>query len=499
MISPEQAIVVSMALPTIVGVLVALLHNHEKLRDAVMVGLAFTVFPIVVGGLWPAVTAGQRPRVDVLEMFPGLSLSFEVEPLGLLFAMVASGLWPITAIYGLGYLRGHHDHHQTRFFTFFSAAISAALGIAYAGNLLTLFVFYELLTFSTFPLVTHYQDDVAKRAGRIYLGILVGTSVCFLLLAIVWTYVATGTLDFRPGGILKGHVGGWPLGVLLGLYAFGIGKSGLMPFHRWLPNAMVAPTPVSALLHAVAVVKAGVFSVLKVVVYVFGLELLAETGLSVWLMYVASFTIIASSIVALTKDNLKERLAYSTIGQLAYIILGAALANGPGVLGGSMHIAMHAFGKITLFFCAGAIYIATHLKNISDMRGLGRYMPWTYAAFLVGSFSVIGLPPFGGVWSKWFIGMGAAEAGQPLLVAVLMVSSLLNIAYLMPVVVEGFFHEPSEQMKAAGFKEASTLTLLPPLVTAAACLVLFFYGGFLYDLLLPYAQIDPDHAHIAGL
>ena len=273
-----------------------------------------------------------------------------------------------------------------------------------------------------------------------------------------------------------------------------------MPFHRWLPAAMVAPTPVSALLHAVAVVKAGVFTVMKIIVYVFGIDLLSETDLSVWLMYVAGATVIISSLVAMTKDNLKARLAYSTVSQLSYIVLGAALADGLGIIGGSMHIAMHAFGKITLFMCAGAINVALHKTEISDMVGIGRQMPFTMIAFLIGALSVIGVPPLGGAWSKWYLALGAVSADQLIFVAVLMTSSLLNIAYLMPIVVRAFFNPKTEAPASAGaaathgdghgdgFHEAPFFCVMPLCFTALGCIVLFFYAGDLFRLLLPLAQ-----------
>lgn len=481
----ELLLLTALLLPLVVSGLVAVLGQWPNLRDGVMVAVAALLLPVVVQlAVW--VHQGVDVQLVVVDMLPGIPLAFEVEPLGLVYALVASSLWPITALYAVGYLRGHHEHNQTRFFVYFSAAISAAMGIAFSANLLTLFVFYEVLTLSTYPLVTHHQDEEARRAGRVYLGILLFTSVGLLLLGIAWTGAVAGTLDFRAGGILTGHIDpGWPLAVLLGLYAFGIGKAGLMPFHRWLPNAMVAPTPVSALLHAVAVVKAGVFSILKVVVYVFGLELLSTSGMSVWLMGAAAFTILCGSLIAMTKDNLKERLAYSTISQLAYIVLGAALATPAGIMGGALHITMHAFGKITLFFCAGAIYVATHKKKVSQMDGLGRQMPWTYAAFAVGAFSVIGVPPFGGSWSKWYLAMGALGAEQPLLVGVLMVSSLLNIAYLMPIVGRGLFLPAPQATIDAGYDERHWMTVVPPVVSAVGCLVLFFYADALYDLVLP--------------
>lgn len=511
--TPAMLIAFALLWPLVVTAwVVAVGDRNPNLRDGGMVALGLGLFP-AVAMLWNPVASGELPRLVLFELFPGVPLAFEVEPLGLVFALVASFLWPVTAVYGVGYLRGHHEDHQTRFFTFFSAAISAAMGIAFAGNLLTLFVFYEVLTLSTYPLVTHHQDHAAQRAGRIYLGILLTTSVCFLLLGIVLTWALAGTLDFRPGGILAGHVEGWPLVGLVALYAFGIGKAALMPFHRWLPNAMVAPTPVSALLHAVAVVKAGVFSVLKVVVYVFGLGVLTDSGASIWLMYLAAYTILVASIVAMTKDNLKERLAYSTISQLSYIVLGAALATPDGVVGGGMHLVMHAFGKITLFYVAGAIMVANHKKNISQMDGLGRAMPLTYAAWFIGACSVIGVPPTGGSWSKLFLALGAASAEQPVLVFVFMLSSLLNVWYLGEVFARGVFlaptasaddhgasshaadgHDPADGGADAhpadphdhghhADREALPLTLAPPLLSALGCVVLFFAWPPLHDLL----------------
>jgi len=423
-------------------------------------------------------------------VIPGLALAFELEPLGLLFALVASGLWLVTSCYSIGYMRGHGETHQTRYYAFFAVAISGAVGVAMAANMLTLFVFYEVLTLSTYPLVTHHGDEKARRGGRTYLGILLATSIGMLLLAIVWTWMVAGTLDFRVGGILAGKVDTVSLVLLLALYAFGTGKAALMPFHRWLPAAMVAPTPVSALLHAVAVVKAGVFTVLKVAVYIFGIDLLRETSVSVWLMYVAGATVLIASLIALRKDNLKARLAYSTVSQLSYIVLGAALAHPWSVIGGGMHIVMHAFGKITLFFCAGAIYVAAHKTEISDMRGIGRLMPVTTFAFLIGSLSVIGLPPMGGAWSKWFLALGAAETHQVVFVAVLMVSSLLNIGYLLPIVVRGFFFAPERGPERPRIKEAPLFCVIPLCVTAAGCVALFFFADEIYRLLQPIAGLS---------
>ena len=509
--SPETAIIAAVAVPLIGAVFIFLNGRTANVREAVTVITAIVTFCIVTT-LFDDVASGARPSVTVLEMLPGLGITFTIEPLGMLFAGVASGLWIVTSIYAVGYMRGHHEINQTRFYTCFAIAISSAIGIAFAGNMLTLFVFYEILTLSTFPLVTHSGTDEAKRAGRVYLGILIGTSIGLQLVAVIWTWKVAGTLDFRDGGILPGSISAGLTAVLIGLYVYGIGKAALMPFHRWLPAAMVAPTPVSALLHAVAVVKAGVFSVLKVTIYIFGFDVLTRTNASEWLAFIAAATILIASLVAMTKDNLKARLAYSTVSQLSYIVLGAMLASGIGAVGGAMHIAMHAFGKITLFFCAGAIMVASHKTEISQMKGLGRKMPITFACFLIGALSIIGLPPLGGVWSKWYLSLGAAETDQLVFIAIFMISSLLNIAYLVPIVINGFFFAPPEeahddhhpdyhshvdhgpgdatgpnQWRVRGFEEAPLMCVGALTFTAAGCIVLFFSANPLYEFLLPIA------------
>ena len=481
----------SLAVPVVGAGLIVLLRRSPNAREAASLVTAGALFAIVLR-VYADVSAGGRPSVVLAEPIAGIPLTLEAEPLGVLFALIASFLWIVTTMYSIGYMRGHHEKNQTRFYLFFAFAIASVMGVAFAGNLFTLFVFYEVLSLTTFPLVTHAGTEKAKRAGRVYLGILFTTSIAFQLLAIVWTYALTGTLDFQEGGILDGRVAGAVVPIL---YVFGIGKAAVMPFHRWLPAAMVAPTPVSALLHAVAVVKAGVFAVLKVTVYVFGIDFLGAEGASVWLMWVAAATIILGSLVAFTKDNLKARLAYSTVSQLSYVVLGAMLANSWGVIGSGMHIAMHAFGKITLFFCAGAIMVAAHKSEVSQLGGLGRKMPVTFAAFFIGTLSIVGLPPTGGSWSKWFLGVGSLEAGQVGLVAVLMVSSLLSLAYLMEIPLKGFFGKAEEGAAGHGHDHdqahdghghpprAPAWSLVAIVTTAAACVVLFIYPEPFYRLM----------------
>ena len=502
MFENSMVIALSILLPLIGAILIWMSGGRPNQREVVTIGIAILTF-IFVLKVFFAFIDNEQPVLNVIELVPGLSLTFRVEPLGMMFALIASFLWIITSFYAIGYMRGHNEPNQTRFYMCFAIAISSAIAIALSGNMLTLFIAYEVLTLSTYPLVTHNQNSEAKRAGRVYLGILMSTSIGFLLIAVLWTWWSAGTLDFTKGGILNGKIDDGLVIVLLFLYMYGIGKAALMPIHRWLPAAMVAPTPVSALLHAVAVVKAGVFTVLKVIIYIFGTDFLRETGASVWLMYVAGATVLLASLVAITKDNLKARLAYSTVSQLSYVILAGALATSFSVIGGAMHIAMHAFGKITLFFCAGAIMVAAHKTEISQMRGLGRKMPFTFAAFFIGSLSVIGLPPLGGAWSKWYIALGAVDAQQLVFIAILMVSSLLNVAYLLPIFARGFFSaehsdkdlkaKTNKQQKAQSntsvtgweIKEAPIFCVVPLWLTAIGCFMLFIFADQLYGMLEP--------------
>ncbi len=361
--------------------------------------------------------------------------------------------------------------------------------------MLTLFVAYEVLTLSTFPLVTHNGTNEARAGGRVYLGYLLGTSIGLLLLAMVWTWLVAGTLDFTKGGILADRVDGRMLPFLLALYVFGTGKAALMPVHRWLPAAMVAPTPVSAFLHAVAVVKAGVFTILKVVVYIFGLDLLSQTGASKWLIWAAAFTIIAGGLIAMSKDDLKARLAYSTVAQLGYVVLGAALATPLGILGGALQMAAHAVAKITLFMCAGAIDVAHGETKVSALDGLGRKMPVTFTAFLIAALSIIGLPPLVGFWSKWHLLLAATDAGMRVAIVALVASSIISVGYLMPVVARAFFRPPEVRPAPAGagvsenhIEEAPFSCLLPLVLTALATFALFFARDAIVAFIQPVFQ-----------
>ncbi len=476
----EQLLAWIPLVPLIAAAGILLTDRWPNLREGLSVVMGVLLFGLVVA-LVAQVDPQAAPTLMLAEPLPGLALALSPEPLGMLFALVASFLWPVTVLYAIGYMRAHHEKNQTRFYAAFAVSIASTMGIALAANMLTLFLFYELLTLATYPLVTHAGNDEARRAGRVYLGLLMGTSVAFLLLAMVWTWQLTGTLAFTAGGVFDASVDPVILSVLLVLYVFGTGKAALMPFHRWLPAAMVAPTPVSALLHAVAVVKAGVFTILKVSVYLFGIDLIGELAVADWLAALAALSILLASLVAMTQDNLKARLAYSTVSQLGYITLGAMLGVAAGAVGGGMHIVMHAFGKITLFFCAGAILVAAHKKRVSELDGLGRRMPLTMLAFLIGALSIVGLPPFGGTWSKWLLVQGTLDTGWWLLTATLLISSLLNILYLVVIPVRGFFAKPAQAEQ--GLQEAPLASLLAIGVAVLGCIALFFSPDPIYRMM----------------
>ncbi|MGD8349924.1 MAG: monovalent cation/H+ antiporter subunit D family protein [Gammaproteobacteria bacterium] len=433
--------------------------------------LAWTVWSLL-----PELMAGGRPELSLFEILPGIEIAFRVEPLGMLFAALASGLWIVNSVYSIGYMRGNNEKHQTRFYVFFALSLAATMGIAFAANLFTLFLFYEALTLSTYPLVSHKGDADTVRSARIYLGILLTTSIGLLLPAIIWTYLAAGGGDFTPGGILAGKIEGPGLGLLLALFVFGIGKAAVMPVHRWLPAAMVAPTPVSALLHAVAVVKAGVFSVTKIIIYIFGVDHLFATPSSDWLLYAAAFTIIAASLVALRQQNLKRLLAYSTVAQLSYVVLAVAILKPLAEIGASIHIVAHAFGKITLFFAAGAIYVASKKTELSQLAGIGRRMPWTMAAFTIGALSMIGVPPTGGFVSKWYILAGAFQSDNYVAIFTIIASTVLNAAYFLPIVFAAWFGREADA-QAGDHGEAPLAAVIALTVTAALTILFFLFNG----------------------
>ena len=484
--SDTGLLILALLLPLIGSIVIVLCHKHPNLRESATL-LTASCLLVIVYSLLSSVLDGKRPQLTLFEILPGLDLSLRLEPLGMLFACIASLLWLISSIYSIGYMRGNKETHQTRFYLCFAIAIASTMGIALSANLLTLFIFYETLTLSTYPLVTHKGNGEAKQSGRLYLGVLLTTSICLLLPAIIWTQTLAGTTDFRAGGILPTTLDRVSLLTLFMLFAYGIGKAALMPMHKWLPAAMVAPTPVSALLHAVAVVKAGVFSVVKITSYIFSPAVLSESLDINLVLYLAGFTIIAASIVALKADNLKQRLAYSTISQLSYVILATALLVPISILGAAIHILAHAFGKITLFFAAGAIYIVSHRQHVSELNGIGQRMPITMFAFAVGSLSMIGVPPTAGFLSKWYILQGAFSIENWTAVMVIIISTLLNAGYFLPIIYAAFFKEPVPA-EDAGVSEAPLPIVIALSFTALMTIILFIFPDITLRLLTPWIE-----------
>ena len=434
----------------------------------------------------PAIWQGNRILYTLSAIAPGISLNFRVDALSLIFGIVSSFLWIFASVYNIGYMRSLGEHAQTRYYACFAIAIFGAQGVSYAGGLFSLYLFYEVITLFTYPLVAHHQDEEGYAGGKKYLVYLMGTSKGFLLPALILAYVMTGTLDFADNirtGMFPTTADPLWITVTYVLFVAGFAKAAIMPFHNWLPSAMVAPTPVSALLHAVAVVKAGVFCIARVMLSTFGTGVLQDLGIGLVTAYVVSFTILAASIIALTKDDLKARLAYSTVSQLSYIILGVALLDNSGVLGGIIHIVNHGFSKITLFFCAGAIYVAHHKKKISDMAGIGYAMPFTMGAFALASLSMIGAPPVAGFVTKWYLLNGALEIQNIPILIVLVASTILNAGYFIPITIRAFFEGKKERWSRKDIHEAP-LTMVVPLVLASIIsLVIGIFPDFFVGLI----------------
>ena len=467
------------------SILIMVSGKRPNLREFWSIAGAVLTF-LSVMAMVPAIWQGNRILYTLSTIAPGISLNFRVDALSLIFGIVSSFLWIFASIYNIGYMRSLNEHAQTRYYTCFAIAIFGAQGVSYSGGLFSLYLFYEVITLFTYPLVAHHQDEEGYAGAKKYLVYLVGTSKGFLLPALILAYVMTGTLDFADNirtGMFPSTADPLWITVTYVLFIAGFAKAAIMPFHNWLPSAMVAPTPVSALLHAVAVVKAGVFCITRVMLSTFGTGVLQDLGIGLVTAYFVSFTILAASIIALTKDDLKARLAYSTVSQLSYIILGVALLDNSGVLGGIIHIVNHGFAKITLFFCAGAIYVAHHKKKISDMAGIGYAMPFTMGAFALASLSMIGAPPVGGFVTKWYLLNGALEIRNIPILIVLVASTILNAGYFVPITIRAFFEGKKERWSRKDIQEAP-LTMVVPLVLASLIsLVLGIFPDFFVGLI----------------
>ena len=423
--------------------------------------------------------------IDIFDIFPNIGISLGLEPISFVFIIMVNSLWLVATLYSYGYMRTNNEKRLGNFFSFFAIAIGCANGAALSSNLLTLFIFYELLTVSTYPLVTHKGDEQSKQSGRKYLLILLGTSLCFFLPAMGYVYFLSGNLDFVSGGLLTTTLSGMEvnniaISILLVLFIFGISKAAVMPFHSWLPAAMVAPTPVSALLHAVAVVKVGVFSIIKVLVYIFGLDILLGLFTVDLMIYICGFTIITTSVIALKQDNLKKLLAYSTISQLSYVIIAILILTPSAIIAASMHLVAHAVSKITLFFAAGAIYSSTGYTKISEMDGIGKKLKVVSIAFTLGAMSLVGIPLLVGFTSKWYIVQSSVEVGQWFILLIITTSTLLNIGYFTPIIYKFFF---KNELKEVSFKTLPRDISLSIIICCALMVILFLQPNLVMEVI----------------
>ncbi|MGQ9508077.1 MAG: monovalent cation/H+ antiporter subunit D family protein [Thermodesulfobacteriota bacterium] len=466
--------VLALLCPALASMLILLSSSRPNLRETWT--LLASIFQFVfVFSMAPLVCQGYSIEYYLFrEILPQVHFGFRVDAFGLLFAITASFLWILVSLYSIGYMKALKEHAQTRYYFCFALAILGAMGVALSGNLVTLFVFYEILTISTYPLVAHEQSREALFAGRKYLAYLL-TSGVFLLASIAWTYSLAGNTDFSPKGIFNSlPILPSTLSILFVLFILGFMKAAYIPFHSWLPTAMVAPTPVSALLHAVAVVKAGVFGIVRLVCYVYGIDLMKQLGLGTLLSLFAAFTMIGASLLAIAQDNLKRRLAYSTISQLSYIIFGVGLLTPMGITGAMIHIPFHGFMKITLFLCAGAILVASGKTEISEMAGIGRSMPLTMIAFIIGALGMCGAPPIAGFISKWYLSIGAIQSGYWVFLALLLIASLLDVVYFYPIIRTAFFEKiPKNEILKENEPKVQLFSDTPPNIERKQPLFLF--------------------------
>ncbi len=459
-------------------------------RETVSIIAGILKFGFVVA-LIPHLIDKKSFVIEILPITSNLSLKLLVDPLGVLFALGASFLWILTTFYSIGYMRGTQAQRQTRYYASFALSLTATMGVAFAGNLLTLFLFYELMSIITYPLVAHKEDEESLEGARKYVIYLLGTAKLFLIPAMAIVYYVAGTLDYSPRGIftqemLSQHRLALQIALLLFLY--GYNKCALMPLHSWLPSAMVAPTPVSALLHAVAVVKTGAFSIARVLLNIYGEEGIISLGMQEIILFMAAFTILVGSAIALTRQNFKARLAFSTVSQLSYIVFGVALFHPLSILGGILHITAHAFSKITLFFAAGSVYVSTHYTEIPQLNGLGKKLPLTFVAFFLASLSMIGIPGFIGFWSKFNIISACVERDFLLGALVFLLSSFLNAAYFLPITFRALLKDPisspsSHSLHSYEKIKENYFCAIPLFITALLTIFFAFKIDFLYQLL----------------
>jgi len=480
----------AVALPWIsLVVILAMPKAHPKIRKWLCLLGSVITFAVVMVML-PGILDGNVYNIKLASVVEGLDIRLTVDTLGYYFGLVLAFMFLMATAYSIGYI----DHKENRFFAFMALCESFLIGCAFSGNMFTYFIFYELMTFGSYPLIIHEETAMARRAGYKYLvyAIAAGTVLFF---AVVANYFwGGGNLSFSSSsGVLSlANASRAALMAVFFTYLAGFGvKAAIMPLHGWVPDAHpAAPSPASALLSGV-ILKAGAFGIIRVFFYIFGVDLVKELGVYLVLAILACITIIVASVFALTQDNLKRRLAYSSIGQVSYILLGIAMLSYDGGLGGMMHIAHHALMKGCLFLCAGVILVKTGKKNISEMKGVGYKLPVTMICFTIAALAMMGTPPSVGFISKWLLGNGALQASMPIYLVVLLTSALLNAAYFLPIIYIAFFRwegEEDQRPKLEFGRETDRTMLVPVGILAALVIIVGIWvtvPGFPYSLVNP--------------
>ena len=454
-------------------------ENIEKLNkyaiySTVLVSLCAVVVLVSMAGEY----------VTLFSFNDVLKIAFKVDGLSSIFVAMVSFLWPLAVVYATEYMK--HEGRQEKFFTFYIMTFGVTLGIAFSANMLTLYLCYELLTFITLPLVMHEINDRTIYAGRKYLIYSVsGASFAFVGMMII--LFTTGTLDFTYGGLLTGMATDNTLLIayLMMFAGFGV-KAAVFPFHGWLPGASVAPTTVTALLHAVAVVKAGVFAIMRATYYLFGADYLYGTWVQNVVMSMAIITICFGSWMAMSSKHFKRRLAFSTISQLSYILLGVTIMTPAGFTGALSHMIFHALMKIVLFYTAGSVLYMNHKEYIRDVEGYGAKMPKTFLCFTICSLALIGVPPLSGFFSKFAIATAAAEMANTMGFAgicALMISALFTAMYLLQIVVLAYLpHKDKDPADYAKAKEAPKAMTMPMIVITAVMVALSLFSQPLFSI-----------------
>ncbi len=479
--------------PFITAFLLVFLGKVPNVREGVSIFAGLLNTALVIATIF-ILEGAPNASYSLIFLTKDIHITLYYERMGMLFALLINFLWVISIIYSIGYMRAHHEINQTRFFSFFAISIGSALGVALSANLWTTFLFYEVLTLATFPLVGHNLNAKNKNQVFTYLGVLVVSSMTLFLAGIVFVYLYASSVDFTKEGVFAAaNLPPYLVILILLLFIFGVAKAAVMPMHSWLPAAMVAPTPVSALLHAVAVVKSGVFILAKVVIFIFGAGYLRSVVNSLWdfnwLLLIPAITILLASTIALFQDSLKKRLAYSTISQLSYVLLGLLMLTPYGLMGGVTQIFAHAFGKITLFFAAGAIIVLAHKNRVSELDGIGKQMPITMFAFTLGALSMIGFPITFGFLPKWYMVNGALQSEQYFVLFVIIASTILNTLYFFPIIFRAFFKTQNvNKHKNDGQTHHHEVMVSRPMdiamgITTLGIIALNFYGYVIINFL----------------